>query len=106
MLRRLNLFKDVFDNKDEIILRDYLALERTKLANERTFMAYVRTSLYMLLGGIAFLQMEDFKDILWAGYSALGLSIVIILIGLYRYLQIRYRLKSYYENEDLPSNKQ
>lgn len=93
------MFRDIFDNKDKIILRDYLALERTKLANERTFMAYLRTSLYMVLGGIAFIQMEDFKEIPWAGYTALGISLVLILVGLYRYLQIRYRLKTYYDSE-------
>ncbi|MCZ7602463.1 MAG: DUF202 domain-containing protein [Melioribacteraceae bacterium] len=96
MLRRLNLFKDIFSNKERIILRDYLALERTKLANERTFMAYLRTSLYMILGGIAFLQMEDFKEIIWVSYVTLGLSVVLLFVGLYRYLQIRYRIKNYF----------
>ncbi|MCO6472669.1 MAG: DUF202 domain-containing protein [Melioribacteraceae bacterium] len=100
MIRRLTLFKDVFDNKDKIILRDYLALERTKLANERTFMAYLRTSLYMVLGGIAFIQLEDFKEIPWAGYAALGISIILIVVGLYRYLQIRHRLKNYYASNN------
>ena len=30
--------------KEELILRDYLAADRTALANERTLMAYIRTS--------------------------------------------------------------
>jgi len=49
-----------FENKEQIILRDYLALERTRLANERTLFSYIRTSLYLFLGGIAFLQFKDF----------------------------------------------
>lgn len=97
MLERLNPFREIFKHREEIILRDYLALERTKLANERTLLAYSRTSLYMLIGGIAFLQLEDFRNILWVGHLALGLSLILIIIGLYRYLQIRSRLSRYYQ---------
>ena len=35
-------FTDNFENDKELILRDHLALERTKLANERTLFAYIR----------------------------------------------------------------
>lgn len=98
MIGRFKIFGNIFNYKDEIILRDYLALERTRLANERTLLAYSRTSLYMLLGGIAFLQLHDFRNILWVGYQAIGLSIILILIGIYRYLQIKYRLSRYYRN--------
>ena len=97
MLRGLKIFTNIFDAREEIILRDYLALERTKLANERTLLAYTRTSLYMLLGGIAFLQLEDFRSIKWVGNLALGLSIVLIIVGLYRYFQIKGRLSRYYK---------
>lgn len=96
MLRRLKLFNDVFNTKEEIILRDYLALERTKLANERTLLAYGRTSLYMVLGGIAFLQLQDFQSIRWVGYVTMVLSGIILFIGTYRYLQIKYRLGNFY----------
>jgi putative membrane protein len=102
MFKQLKIFKNIFKNQDQIILRDYLALERTKLANERTLLAYSRTSLYMLLGGIAFLQLKDFEKIIWVGYLALGLSIVLIIVGLYRYFLIKYRLKNYYTHENEP----
>jgi uncharacterized membrane protein YidH (DUF202 family) len=36
---------------DELILRDELALERTKLANERTFLAYARTAIMLGISG-------------------------------------------------------
>jgi putative membrane protein len=105
MLRHINLFTNIFTHKDEIILRDYLALERTKLANERTLLAYIRSSLYMILGGIAFLQLKDFEGTRWVGYATLGVSVVILLIGIYRYLQIKYRLRNYYyKKKEEPSN--
>ncbi len=93
----LRFFPDIFKNKDEILLRDYLALERTKLANERTLLAYSRTSLYILLGGIAFLEIQEFKNIQWIGSLALGLSSIIFIIGIYRYTQIKARLSDYYK---------
>lgn len=39
----LNRDKRVYKfNKDEMILRDFLAVDRTLLANERTLLAYIR----------------------------------------------------------------
>lgn len=37
-------------NKD-LVLREFLAIERTKLANERTLLTYIRTALYFLVAG-------------------------------------------------------
>jgi len=42
--------KDSYMNKD-LVLREYLAIERTKLANERTLLTYIRTGLYFLVAG-------------------------------------------------------
>ena len=49
---------------DEKKLREHLALERTKLANERTLLAYIRASLYLLVGGTALLQLKDNERII------------------------------------------
>jgi putative membrane protein len=85
-----------FENKDKIILRDYLALERTRLANERTLFAYIRTSLYLVLGGIAFLQLENFKRIHWVGYASLMLSLLFFVFGVFRYYRLRKKLGKFY----------
>lgn len=37
-------------NKD-LVLREYLAIERTRLANETALLAYIRTGLYFLVAG-------------------------------------------------------
>lgn len=49
---------DKFKNHEEIILRDLLALERTRLANERTLFSYIRTSLYLLTVGMGIFEIE------------------------------------------------
>lgn len=44
---------------DETLIREHLALERTKLANERTLLSYTQAALYFLLGGLTLLQLKD-----------------------------------------------
>ncbi len=90
-------FKHYFENKDRIILRDYLALERTKLANERTLLSYVRASLYLILAGITFLQLKGFESIIWLAYLTLFIGFLLIVIGIWRYFRLQKRLFAYYE---------
>ncbi len=85
-----------FQHNKEIILRDYLALERTRLANERTLFSYIRTALYLTLGGIAFMEMEDFKSIKWLAPICFILSVVILLTGIIKYFLMKRRLKKFY----------
>ena len=59
-------FTDNFENDKELILRDHLALERTKLANERTLFAYIRMALYLLTVGIGIFQLKAFH--VWMGW--------------------------------------
>ena len=60
-------FTDNFENDKELILRDHLALERTKLANERTLFAYIRMALYLLTVGIGIFQIESISRLGWRG---------------------------------------
>jgi putative membrane protein len=90
-------FSNKFQNKDEIILRDYLAMERTKLANERTLLSYIRSALYLLLGGIAIIQLEGFENIKFLGFFSLVLTVVLVVIGVYRFRNLNGQLKTYYE---------
>ena len=85
-----------FQNNKEIILRDYLALERTRLANERTLFSYIRTALYLILGGIAFMEMEDFKAVKWLAPVCFVLSIMILITGIIKYFVMKKRLKKFY----------
>jgi putative membrane protein len=79
--------KPVPANTNEI-----LALERTKLANERTLLSYIRSSLYLLLGGIALLQLKDFRNIHWLGYVALSVCVIFLAVGIFRYVLLSRRL--------------
>ena len=91
-----------FEHKEEIKLNDYLALERTRLANERTLFSYIRTALYLTLGGIAFLQMEDFKNIQWLAPICFVLSIAILVTGIIKYITMKRGLKKFYTTSQAP----
>lgn len=91
------LVKD-YQNKEKIILRDYLALERTTMANQRTLYAVLRTAIYLVLAGIAFLTLETFTHLHWIGYILFGISGLMVLFGSIRYFSLRKKLTKYYES--------
>ena len=75
-------------NKD-LVLREHLAIERTRLANETTFLAFVRTGLYFIVAGSTLGQiMETF---FWqvAGVPLVVIGGLIILAGAYRYRRVK-----------------
>lgn len=85
-----------FKPDEQIIVRDYLAIERTRLANERTLMSYIRSSLYLILGGIAFLKLEGFSNIKYLGLLSLLLSVIFLIIGVYRFMLLKKSLNKLY----------
>lgn len=94
-------FTDEYTVKEKIILRDHLALQRTKLANERTLLMFVKSAIYLIIAGIAFLNMADFAHIAYFGIICLLMSVIILLIGVVKYLQLRKHLRKIYQNPDL-----
>ncbi len=72
-----------------LTLNDYLAIDRTVLANERTLLSYTRTALTMLVIGGTCIK---FFDSLWieiVGLTFLLLALAVFLIGWRRYLRMR-----------------
>ena len=83
-------------------VRDKLALERTRLANERTFLAYVRTALSLIAGGAVLLQFFDaYTAVIVSGWSLIVLGGIVLLVGIYRFLHVKSRLKA--DNQADPS---
>lgn len=98
MMKKLRLkpVSKKFENREKIILRDFLAMERTSLANERTLFSYIRASLYLAIAAFAILEVRDLGNLTWLGYSVLGLSVILVVVGLYRYYKLRKKLATYY----------
>jgi putative membrane protein len=73
-------------NKD-LILRERLALQRTILANQSTFLAFLRTSMYFFVAGLSLeslLKIENSFIIEWFLFIS---SFVIFCIGVFNYFK-------------------
>jgi putative membrane protein len=104
MLKKIFDFTYKYDNSEKIILRDFLALERTRLANERTLLAYIRASLNLLVAALAFFQLDGLEKIKWLGYPSVVFSIIFAVLGIMKYYQLKKQLTIYYSksNDEWP----
>ncbi len=69
----------------ELILRDYLAVDRTLLSNETAFLSYIRTSLTMLVAGVTLMHLFDTPSMNLFGWSLIVGSGIMAWIGTHRY---------------------
>jgi putative membrane protein len=84
------------EKESELIVRDYLAIERTRLANERTFLSYFRTFVVMLSSGIAVLHVDFLSDIKNLGIILIVVSPMILGIGIARLFYVKRQIQKYY----------
>lgn len=78
--------------KEELILRDFLALDRTILANERTFLAWFRTSLSLIAIGLTLIKFSADKIFFIGGFILLIIGLLAGGVGTRRYFRMRKRL--------------
>ena len=71
--------------KEELILRDELAIDRTLLANERTLMAYLRSAVALVIGGLTIYHFSSAAWFTWLGLACLPAGILTATIGIARY---------------------
>lgn len=90
--------KSKFNQDSDIILRDFLALERTTLANERTLFSYLRSGVYLVVAGFAFLELKNYVDLDWLSYILFALSLFMFIFGFVRFLIVKRKLEVYYNN--------
>jgi putative membrane protein len=80
--------------QEELIVRDYLAADRSALANERTFLAYVRTALAIAAAGGSLIHFLD--SLVWDVLGVLLLVVAVFTLawGIYQFRHYTRRLKS------------
>lgn len=74
------------DNK-ELILREQLALQRTTLANQSTFLSFLRTSMYFLVAGLSIENVLKLENSLLFEISFFVVSFVILFFGILNYFR-------------------
>ena len=85
--------------REEMILRDWLALDRTVLANKRTFLAYGRTSIALIALGIAFVKLIHHEFFEMSGFVLMGVGALVFLIGLREFTKNTIRFKKLVDKE-------
>jgi len=91
MVKSLNPYKQFSKNK--LILRDYLAVDRTILANERTFLAYLRTAFTLAILGVTFVKFFNERFMLCLGWISFLVGVFILVIGLVKYQKMKEIMK-------------
>lgn len=81
---------------EELILRDYLAADRTALANERTLLSYIRTSVALAAAGGALIHFLGSLAADVGGGLLLALAAGILGWGLQRFIWYKRRLKNFW----------
>ena len=75
-----------------MILRDFLALDRTILANERTLLSYTRTAMAFVITGVTFIKFFGSVALTIVGWLFIPLGIAILAWGIIRYKKIHHRI--------------
>lgn len=73
-------------NKD-LILREKLALQRTILANQSTFLSFLRTSMYFLMAGLTVQNLFNAKSYLVFEVILFSVSALVLVIGVINYFR-------------------
>lgn len=79
---------------------DELALIRTKLANERTFLAYLRTFVGSFVAGVGLIEFTGNLLSLYTGIALLIAAPVILLVGIVRVIKSKRNIGLSYISVD------
>ena len=78
-------------NKD-LILREKLALQRTILANQSTFLSFLRSSMYFLVAGVTVSKLVDKDWVVIIEIILISISILLIVLGTINYIRNKKKI--------------
>jgi Predicted membrane protein len=81
---------------NELNLDDALAVERTHLAIERTFLSYFRTAGVFASAGYTIIRLAAFGQIEELGLILLWVSPIILIVGIWRYIVVYRKVRKQY----------
>jgi putative membrane protein len=84
-------------NKD-LVLREFLAIERTKMANETTLLAYIRTGLYFLVAGSTLGHIVGTMFWKVAGGPIIFIGLGIVMTGIIRFKKVKKAIEMSKQN--------
>ena len=88
---------------ENVILRDHLALDRTRLANERTLLAYIRTAFMLLVAGATALKLfAETPALVITAWFFIAIGVIVAGFGAWRFDRMRRTING--RAGQLPSN--
>lgn len=78
--------------KKDLVLREKLALQRTVLANQSTFLSFLRTSMYFLIAGLSVNKLASEKTALIFEFILFGISGCVLLLGIINFVINRRKI--------------
>ncbi|MFK5879065.1 MAG: DUF202 domain-containing protein [Flavobacteriaceae bacterium] len=85
--------------ENELKLSDILAIERTRLANTRTFLAYFRSSVFFLATGLSIIKINFFDDVSYLGWGFVVIAPLLFFLGLYRRIAVNKAINKMIDTE-------
>ena len=79
----------------DLIVRDHLALDRTKLANERTLLAYLRSGVALMLAGGTLFHFAESSWLAWVGIGCIPLGFLTLVFGTWRFFSTARRMRHF-----------
>ncbi len=80
--------------REELILRDELAIDRTLLANERTLLAYLRSAVSLGIAGISIMHFAAHGWYFWAGVACLPAGVLAAGVGIVRHRRMNAHFRA------------
>lgn len=81
-------------------IRDRFARQRTELSNERTLLAYVRTSLGFVIVGVPALWWIDHPYVQGLGALSLAAGLVCLGLGIRRFMAVKTMIAHEFSRQD------
>lgn len=79
-------------NKD-LLLRENLALQRTILANQTTFLSFLRTSMYFLVAGLSIKNLLEVEGSIYYQVLFYSISVCILIFGVINFLHHKRKIE-------------
>ncbi|MBS4071217.1 MAG: DUF202 domain-containing protein [Algoriphagus sp.] len=79
-------------NRD-LLLRENLALQRTILANQTTFLSFLRTSMYFLVAGLSIKNLLQVEGSIYYQVLFYTISAGILIFGTVNYLRHKRKIE-------------
>lgn len=83
----------------DLILRDFLAVDRTKLANQRTLLSMIRTGLYLIIMGLTVMSLEAIEELKQYAWIFFTLGGLVVLLGIYNYIRNDKKITKMYQTK-------